>query len=69
MAGWYCASTWKSTKPLMPSLISVCRLPMATGPFWLSTVCRTVAQPTLFAAALSPSLRLTANGWLSEKTS
>ena len=42
---------------------------MATGPFWLSTVCRIWAQPTLLAASLSPVLRLTANGWLSEKTS
>ena len=69
MAGWYCASTWKSMNPLMPSLMRVCRLPMATGPFWLSTVCRIWAQPTLLAASLSPLLRLTANGWLSENTS
>ena len=69
MAGWYWASTWKSTNPLICSLISVLRLPTATGPFMLSTVVRTVTQPTLAAACLSPWPTLTANGWLSEKTS
>jgi len=69
MAGWYAASTWKSTKPLMPSFRSVFRLPTATGPLRLSTALSTWAQPMLFAALTNPSVRLTAKGWLPEKTS
>ena len=70
MAGWYGASTWKSTKPLI--LLVDQRLQVADGHRAVQVVDRLHdrrAAHALAAACSSPWLRLTANGWLSEKTS
>ena len=66
---WNGASTWKSMKPSIFWLISVFRLPTATGPFRLSTVFTIVTQPTFLAASIRPWVTRFAKGWVPENTS